>query len=238
MSTSGRSSTDPVALLDAPPQAQLPAEPPASLKVAPEVPAPAEGPAALGICPQGHASSADAAFCGTCGAPLRQRVLLQDARPVPEAQLDEAQRAERARLHQTAVQAGRQDPGIPAIIQPAPNSRTVLIHFVEDGLTAFGTVWMRGQELEMTVGGPRWELAERWILQDDRQQMGHYGKVMFRPGPWPGARTYTAAAGHFDQLEALSKDAPPVTGPSRDELAAADRREAARGRGIPAPAMR
>jgi hypothetical protein len=189
-------------------------------------------------CFQGHANGVAAAFCSTCGTPLHQPVAAQDARPVPEAQLSEAERAERLRLHHAAVQAGKQDPGIPGYIQPQAGTQRVLIHFVEDGLTAFGTVWMRGQELEMVVDGPRWDEAARWILQDDRQQMAHYGHVKFRPGPWPGARTYTAAAGHFENREPLSENSPPVTGPSMEELRAADQREARRCRGIPVPSLR
>lgn len=95
---------------------------------------------------------------------------------------------------------------------------------------------MRGQELEITVGGPRWADASRWILQDDRQQMAHYGDVMFRPGPWPGLSTYTAA--RYEELANVNKDGPKVTGPSPEELARADARERLRGRGVPAPTLR
>jgi hypothetical protein len=148
----------------------------------------------------------------------------------PEQELSETERAERWRQHQAAVAAGRQDPGIQGFVQPPPGAQTVLIHMVEDGLTAFGLVWFRGQELEISPQDPRWPSARKWIFMDDSAQMQRWGKVKFRPGPWPGLRTYRA--GRAQPLRALSGDGV-VSGPGLQEIMQAEQMEARRGRGIP-----
>jgi hypothetical protein len=149
---------------------------------------------------------------------------------VPEALLTPEERAERQRQHLLALEAGKRDPGIQGYAQPSAGRETVLIHFTEDGLTAFGTVWFRGQELEVEVGGPRWAEAARWILLDDAQQMERWKKIMFRRGPWPGLRTYQGA--RFEPLKALSGDGALVP-VDVAALQQADQAEARRGRGIP-----
>ena len=67
----------------------------------------------------------------------------------------------------------------------------ILIHVLEDGFTAHGRVWYRGQELEYeTESRPYRDTLDKagnsWLLMDDAAQMRAYGRVMFRPGPWPG----------------------------------------------------
>ena len=59
---------------------------------------------------------------------------------------------------------------------------------------ASGAVWMRGQELEFKKDTPEYRdtldrTGKSWLdlLGDDAAQMEMFGKVMFRPGPWPGA---------------------------------------------------
>lgn len=126
---------------------------------------------------------------------------------------------------------GQRDPGIQSYVQ-AQTPESVLIHFVEDGMTVFGQVWYRGQEIQVDVGSERWETAQKWILLDDAGQMALYKKVFFRPGPWPGVRTYTA--GQFQRLSPLGKDGSPVQGPSPEELQRADMLEQQRRRGVPA----
>jgi hypothetical protein len=204
---------------------------PVSLEVVPPVPSPL-------ACGLGHSVAPGAKFCPECGqalgallppapAPLTTPA---DPRPKPEALLTDEERAERQRLHLLAVQAGQRDPGIPGYAQPQQGRETVLIHFVEDGLTAFGQVWFRGQELEIEVGGLRWAEAVKWILLDDFQQMTRWKRIMFRRGPWPGLRTYAAA--QFVPMKSLSGDGP-VGGPDEAALRQADQAEARRGRGVP-----
>lgn len=68
----------------------------------------------------------------------------------------------------------------------------ILLHFVEDGFTADGAVWVRGQELEYHKGTAEYEQTldrngVSWLdlVGDEAAQMDRFGKVMFRPGPWP-----------------------------------------------------
>lgn len=76
--------------------------------------------------------------------------------------------------------------------EPDPEPETIHIHILEDGLTAHGRVWYRGQELEYTVGSGLYKATQdrngrSWLDLDDRAQMQRFGRVMFRHGPWPGA---------------------------------------------------
>lgn len=214
-------------------------KPSAQLKVPPE----AEPEPSVLACGYGHPVAEGSKFCGECGQPLAaprpaapphelpMHSLAQppDPRPKPEAELTDEERAERQRQHLLAMEAGRRDPGV-QFASPPPNRETVLIHMVEDGLTAFGVVWFRGQELEIEVNGPRWSEARKWILLDDAQQMLRWKKIMFRRGPWPGLRSYRGA--QFMPLRAMSGDGAlaPIT---PDALMQADAAEARRGRGIP-----
>jgi hypothetical protein len=212
--------------------AALPAEETVAPEPAPPVPAPLR-------CGYGHLVAPGAKFCGECGQPLAglppaapvPPEAPPDPRPKPEHLLTPEERAERQRQHLLAVQAGSRDPGV-TYVPPARNHESVLIHMVEDGLTAFGQVWFRGQELEIEVGGPRWAEAAKWVLLDDRQQMERWKRIMFRRGPWPGLRSYREA--RFEPLKALSGDGalPPL---DASALAQADEAEMRRGRGIPAP---
>lgn len=248
----GKNIIDPVVLLQ---QAQekaaaaaqapeLPTEGALSLEVVPSIPTPVglqtapTGPVPVSFrtCPAGHAVADHASFCPSCGAAMQARKTIADGAVKPAAELTDEERAAREAAHIRAVQAGRQDAPPAPIVQASPQAQTVLIHMVKDGLTAFGLVWMRGQELEIEVDGPRWADAQRWILQDDRQQMAHYGDVMFRPGPWPGLRTYTA--GQYQELGPMQQEGARVTGPTREELARADEAERRRGRGVPSAAFR
>jgi hypothetical protein len=182
-----------------------------------------------------------ARFCPHCGSQLdaggAESAMAPNPRPKPDAQLTPAERAERNRQHALAVAAGQRDPGIQGYVQPTGKCETVMIHFTEDGITAYGTVWYKGQELEVEVGGPGWEYASLWILMDDRAQMERWGKVKFRPGPWPGQRSYTAGLGRYESLGVIGGEGS-ITGPGPQELQQADMAEQRRGRGIPVSAMR
>lgn len=195
-------------------------------------------------CPSGHPVPSAARFCPECGAPVVSEPPAgpapagADGRPKPDYLLTQAERAERERQHLAAMRAGRAD--VPVQYEPVCTGQTVLIHFITDGFTFAGTVWYRGQELELDMGSERYQQAKGWIhltgenewLQEDR-----YGKVFFRAGPWRGRR-YVDGAGAFEQLASRSKDGPPVTGPGADELARADAAERARRRGVPAVPVR
>jgi hypothetical protein len=211
-------------------------KPSTELKVSPEA---VQEPSVL-ACGYGHPVAEGAKFCGECGQPLAGLPAAEapqaaagtpaDPRPKPEALLTPEERAERQRLHLLAVQAGSRDPGV-SYERASATRETVLLHLVEDGLTAFGQVWFRGQELEVEVDGPRWEEARKWVLLDDRQQMERWKRIMFRRGPWPGLRSYRPA--QFMPMKALSGDG--MLAPlDQSALAQADEAEARRGRGVPA----
>lgn len=81
----------------------------------------------------------------------------------------------------------------PPLLSPTPKGETILIHFLEDGMTAAGQIWYRGQELEFEIGGEAHEQTKdrngySWLaLMDDVDaQWDRYGKEMFRSGPWRG----------------------------------------------------
>ena len=84
-----------------------------------------------------------------------------------------------------------------------PGADSVLIHFVEDGLSVLEQMWYKGQELEVPIGSRWWEATldrdgESWMLLDEETQIQRWGKVFFRPGPWPGA--------DFEDARALERE--------------------------------
>lgn len=156
--------------------------------------------------------------------------------PTPYEELSQEQRRIRDLEDQLAKVLGNKDPQIE--YEHAKAGDRILIHFLQDGFTAFGTVWFRGQEVELAVGGDAYKqtlnrAGRSWLeLRDDTgAQMRMYGREMFRTGPWPGEQSYTASEGMWDQR--LNDDGYPMPGPSRADLEAADQRERARGRGVP-----
>lgn len=195
-------------------------------------------------CALGHLNHPDARFCADCGLPMGAALPSSGqpmARPRPEAELTPAERAERERQHQQAQAAAAAFERQEQTYVPA-EGEAVLIHFVADGLTAFGQVWYRGQELEIGPSHPRWNEALGWITLSRYQQVERWGEQKFDFGPWPGRRSYTEALGAHERLfTKRGSDGKPTgyfAGPSEEELRAADAAEARRGRGVPAAAFR
>lgn len=65
------------------------------------------------------------------------------------------------------------------------------INFVEDGLSAFGKVWLRGEELSVRRDSPEWEATcdrtgRSWMELSEREQFARWGAVQFREGLWAG----------------------------------------------------
>ncbi len=154
------------------------------------------------------------------------------ARPVPESQLSPEQRRIRDLEDALAKERGRKDPDVELDTVDPGADGNILIHFLEDGFTALGNVWYRGQELEFAAGsGAYQDTCDRngnsWLSLrgDDMAQIRRFGKVMFRPGPWPGLKL-TEADVTFEALTGAAK-------PGTDDLAAAERAEAARNRAAP-----
>jgi len=191
-------------------------------------------------CTLGHQNHPDARFCATCGLPMGAAAPAagEAQRPRPAAELTAEELAERDRQHQAALAAAAQFERQQPDYRPT-EGKAVLIHFVADGLTVFGQVWYRGQELEIGPDHPRWTEAVSWITLDKYGQIDRWGEQKFDFGPWPGRRSYTEAAGSFEQLTIGSGDsAAAYAGPSAAELAAADDAERRRGRAVPAPMFR
>jgi hypothetical protein len=112
------------------------------------------------------------------------------ARPKPVETPEQARIRELE--HQLAIKRTQEYENTPEQEVIASGEEKILIHFLIDGFTACGRVWMRGQELEFDVGGLPYEdtkdrNGESWLDLDDAAQMIRYGKVYFRRGPWPGA---------------------------------------------------
>lgn len=79
-----------------------------------------------------------------------------------------------------------------ALPQPAAGKKKLTYHFVEDGFTAFGKTWYRGEEITLVEGSEDWGAAfDRFGVfifeKGDYEQMEAYnGTVFYRQGPWPG----------------------------------------------------
>lgn len=100
---------------------------------------------------------------------------------------------ELAKLRSTAVT----DPAAPTTLAPLPTGKgeQILLHFLEDGFSALGQLWYRGQELEIERNGPAWAgtcdvFGVSWVDMDDAAQYNRFGKVMFRHGGWPFNTTF------------------------------------------------
>lgn len=159
-------------------------------------------------------------------------------RPKPERELTPDQRRIRDLEDRLAKEMGGKDPD-QELESPLPDGENILIHFLEDGFTALGRVWFRGQELEFTAGsGAYADTCDRygrsWLELADREfdQVEKYGRVMFRRGPWPGKSYVDAAKVPFEKLRPLKGDGT-ITGPGPQELEAAARAEQRRGRAAP-----
>jgi hypothetical protein len=190
-------------------------------------------------CALGHPNDPAARFCGACGLPMGAALppAGEPMRPRPAGELTPAERAERERQHAAAVAAAAQFEAQPQQFIPA-EGEAVLIHFIADGLTAFGQVWYRGQELQIGPSHPRWKEALGWITLTRFQQAERWGEQKFDFGPWPGRR-HVDALGSFEQLTGTDHQGNkvPLAGPTEQQLREADAAEARRGRAVPAPAF-
>lgn len=156
--------------------------------------------------------------------------------PVQEEKLSPDQKRIRELEDRLAQTEGKKDPE-PEWVSPAQGSaENILIHFLEDGFTALGQVFTKGQELEFTPGSPAYEDTKdrhgaSWLgfRSNDFAQVERWGKVMFREGPWPG-KSYADA--QFEPLRSVSGDGK-VSGPTREELMKAWEAEKRRGRAAP-----
>ena len=191
-------------------------------------------------CALGHENHPDARFCSGCGLPMGEALPAagQQMRPRPAAELTPAEKAEREQQHAAAVAAAARFERQETTYVPA-EGEAVLIHFVADGLTAFGQVWYRGQELQIGPSHPRWREAVGWITLTRFQQVERWGEQKFDFGPWPGRKSYAEALGSFAQLRGTDPpgNAVALAGPTEQQLRDADEAERRRGRAVPAAAF-
>lgn len=143
-------------------------------------------------------------------------------RPVPEAQLSPEQRRIRELEDTLAKERGRKDVE-PAAEQLAADvaAGALTIHFLEDGLTVFGKVFVRGEQRlidDQAYAETRDRNGNSWldVIDDDQAQITRWGKVMFRRGPWPGKK-FTDAL-EYEPLKG-------ATAPTAAELEAAQQAE-------------
>lgn len=67
----------------------------------------------------------------------------------------------------------------------------VTVNFLVDGVTAFGKVWYRGEELSVQRNSPWWEATVdrggvSWLDLSEAEQRAIYGEVRFAHGTWTG----------------------------------------------------
>lgn len=157
-------------------------------------------------------------------------------RPIPDSELTAEQLRIRELEDRLAKSEGQKDPQPEMVMAEQGSKDNILIHILEDGFTALGQVWMRGQELEFTPGSPAYQDTidrdgKSWLDYRNHEfdQVDKWGKIMFRNGPWPGKSFKDAK---FEQLKSLSGNGT-VPAPTEEELAAAEERERSRRRAAP-----
>lgn len=79
----------------------------------------------------------------------------------------------------------------PLLRKDADPTQLVTINFVQDGMTAFGRIFYRGQELTIERGSAEWERTldeegNSWLEMDEDAQNDRWGERFFRPGKWTG----------------------------------------------------
>ncbi len=138
-----------------------------------------------------------------------------------------------------ALERGRKDPDpeySPVGLPDGPGN--IIIHILDDGFTALGQTWYRGQELEFEPGSAAYRdtcdrFGTSWLelRHDEFAQVEKYGKVLFRSGPWPGKTYEDAAKAGFELLKPLTPGT--TLAPSIVELQAAQEAELKRRRAAP-----
>ncbi len=156
-------------------------------------------------------------------------------RPVPEELLSADQKRIRDLEDQLARERGRKDPEPQFNPTPAADGDIVL-HFLADGLTAFGKVWYRGEVMRLTPADYL-ETCDRhgrsWVdlRGDDFAQVERWGHVKFREGPWPGKPLTEVAKASFDVNVPFQRGE--RLKPSEEELARIEAAVAKRNGAIP-----
>lgn len=136
-------------------------------------------------------------------------------RPIPESKLTPKQKEIRDLQDALAAKKAREIIDAGEVFEdPEDSEEVVLIHFLEDGFTAQGRVWFRGQEVRFLKNGQAWldtfdRTGDSWLencIDDEGEQYARWGRVMFRRGPWRGK----ASEVPISREERLRNNAAPV----------------------------
>lgn len=143
-------------------------------------------------CQFGHPNPTGGKFCPECG--LRTGIQVMDmeavlAPPKPADELTPEEKQQREIEHQQALSlnAAMDRESVPDF--QSSTGDKIVIHFVDDGFTALGHVWLRGQQIAIGPDHPRWPDAIRWINMTPDEQINTYGKQHFARGPVPREET-------------------------------------------------
>ena len=109
-------------------------------------------------------------------------------RPLDESQLTPEQKE--IRLLEDRLAAKRADNILKGDAEYESGDSVVTIHFIKDGLTAQGRVWVTGQTL--AFGKQSYEQTKdrhgvSWLDYSDSEQYRNLGDIYFRRGAWEGA---------------------------------------------------
>ncbi len=144
------------------------------------------------------------------------------ATPAAAPELTSEQRMIKELQNQLALARGRNDGEIEYDVLAQPGSAdNIIIHVVEDGFTALGRVWYRGQELEFEVGSQAYRdtfdrTGRSWLMNANNPD------AKFRLGPWSGKRL-TEAKVSFQPVKGENGAVLPA--PTAEELARAEAAE-------------
>ena len=118
--------------------------------------------------------------------------VVKSRRTKPESELSPEEKRIRELEDQLAKRRAKEIEDQPETLeQSEAGGEGILIHFVEDGFTAQGRIWYRGQELEFDKEGRAYDQTkdrngDSWLDLSEDEQIDRYGKVYFKPGPWRG----------------------------------------------------
>lgn len=95
---------------------------------------------------------------------------------------------------QLAKALGNKDPEVEDEEVTNPGSEeNILVHFVRDGFIDLGSIWYKGQEVEVEPSSSNYQSAKKWADYSEAEQIEYFGDVYFRKGPWTG-KTYEEEA--------------------------------------------
>lgn len=122
------------------------------------------------------------------------------------------------------------------LAKPSKADKVHTINFVEDGMTALGWSWYRGETLTVEEGTDAWDrtLFENdegetvsWLTLDEDEQVDRWGLRFFREGKWKGKGYDLSDPALTDEqkaiLQAAQEEAEGKKAPARRKVPAAKR---------------